>query len=211
MKIEIGESLMLSYFKHIKKCVLYQTNWKSSTNWDINEKLYDKVSFVYNKIVEHSEFSEVFKQSTLEQLIKQSEIDVIGWDGNDKIYVADIAFHEGGLNYNGASETKNRVFKKLLRSYLTLLAYFPNKKYELIFASPKVNKGTEGIITDCFEKLNKDFSEENVIFEYFSNDSFGKEILIPTIEETKKDADTNELFLRAIKLLKLFTNKIEYK
>ena len=33
MKIEIGESLALSYLKHVKKCVIYQTNWKSSSQW----------------------------------------------------------------------------------------------------------------------------------------------------------------------------------
>ena len=34
MKIEIGESLALSYLKHVKNCVIYQTNWKSSSQWD---------------------------------------------------------------------------------------------------------------------------------------------------------------------------------
>ena len=33
MKIEIGESLALSYLKHVKKCVLYQNNWKISSKW----------------------------------------------------------------------------------------------------------------------------------------------------------------------------------
>lgn len=28
MKIEIGESLLLSWLKHIKECQLVQTNWK---------------------------------------------------------------------------------------------------------------------------------------------------------------------------------------
>jgi len=204
MKIEIGESLMLSYLKHIKKCFFYQANWKVSSNWDIDENSNDKVSFIYGNIINHSEFSEIFKQSKLEQLIKQSEIDVIGWDGKDKIYAADIAFHEAGLNYGSKIETKNRVFKKLLRSYLTLLAYFPNKKYELIFASPKVHNATEEIIKDYFNILNKDFSEKNVTFNYISNDLFKDEIFIPTIEKTKIDSDTGELFIRAVKLLNLF-------
>jgi hypothetical protein len=204
MKIEIGESLMLSYLKHIKKCRFYQTNWKISSNWDIDENSNDKLLFVYDNIIKHSEFSEIFKQSKLEQLIKQSEIDVIGWDGNDKIYAADIAFHEAGLNYGSKIETKNRVFKKLLRSYLTLLAYFPDKKYELVFASPKVHNATEDTIKDYFKVLNNDFSKENVTFKYISNDIFRDEILIPVISETKIDSDTNELFIRAIKLSSLF-------
>jgi hypothetical protein len=204
MKIEIGESLMLSYLKHIKKCLFYQANWKVSSNWHIDDISSDKVLFSYNNIIKHPEFSDIFKASKLEQLIKQSEIDVIGWDGNDKIYAADIAFHEAGLNYGSKIETKNRVFKKLLRSYLTLLAYFPNKKYELIFASPKVHNATEDIIKDYFNVLNNYFSEENVTFRYISNNVFRDEIFIPTIEKTESDSDTNELFIRAVKLSNMF-------
>lgn len=210
MKIEIGESLMLSYLKHIKKCTFYQTNWKVSSNWGIDENTYDKVLFNYNNIIKNPEFSDIFK-SELNQLIKQSEIDVIGFDGQNKIYTADIAFHENGLNYGSKIETKNRVFKKLLRSYLTLLAYFPNKNYELIFASPKVHNATEEIIMDYFNVLNKYFSKENVVFKYISNDIFRDEIVIPTIEKTKLDSDTNELFLRAIKLSNLFEMIVKNK
>jgi len=58
MKIEIGESLMLSYFKHIKKCILYQTNWKVAIkNWGIDENL---ITDNYNKIIEQHGFSELF-------------------------------------------------------------------------------------------------------------------------------------------------------
>jgi hypothetical protein len=203
MKIEIGESLMLSYLKHIKKCIFYQVNWKVSSNWPIDEDAFDNVLFNYNNIIKNPEFSDIFK-SELKQLIKQSEIDVIGMDSHNKIYTADIAFHENGLNYGTKIETKNRVFKKLLRSYLTLLAYFPNGNYELIFASPKVHNATEIIIKDYFTVLNQNFSKENITFKYISNDAFRDEIVIPTIEKSKEDSDTSELFLRAIKLSDLF-------
>jgi hypothetical protein len=203
MKIEIGESLMLSYLKHVKKCIFYQTNWKVSSNWSVNQNTFDKVLSTYTSIIKNPEFSDIFK-SELNQLIKQSEIDVIGIDSNNKIYTADIAFHENGLNYGSKIETKNRVFKKLFRSYLTLLAYFPDRKYELIFASPKVHNATEQIILDYFTVLNTNFSNENVTFKYVSNEKFRDEIIVPTIDKTKEDSDTNELFIRAIKLSNLF-------
>lgn len=38
MKIEIGESLLLSWLKHIKECQLVQTNWKASYKWDLQNK-----------------------------------------------------------------------------------------------------------------------------------------------------------------------------
>jgi hypothetical protein len=34
MKIEIGESLFLSWLRHVKGCQLVQTNWKSVSEWD---------------------------------------------------------------------------------------------------------------------------------------------------------------------------------
>ena len=98
MKIEIGESLMMSYLKHVKKCIFYQLNWKISSNWDTPENS-ENIQFVYNKIISYPEFTGIFKKSELDQLIRQSEIDVIGMDSNNKIYAIDIAFHEGGLSY----------------------------------------------------------------------------------------------------------------
>lgn len=201
MKIEIGESLVLSYLKHVKKCVFYQTNWKSSSNWETFND--EKVQSIYEKIKKDLVF-DVFKKSQLSQLLKQSEIDVLAMDTGNTIYAVDIAFHEAGLNYGSKEETKNRIFKKLLRSYLSLLSYFPDKNYELIFVSPKVNNATEEIILAYFYELEKTFSNENVKFKYISNEIFRDEIIIPTIKSTNDDSDTNELFLRTAKLLSLY-------
>lgn len=201
MKLEIGESLILSYLKHVKKCVFHQTNWKSSSNWETFND--EKVQSIYDKIKENLVF-DVFKKSKLSQLLRQAEVDVIGMDSSNTIYAIDIAFHEAGLNYGSKEETKDRILKKLLRSYLSLLSYFPDKSYELIFVSPKVNNATEEIIRAYFSELEKHFSSENVKFKYISNENFRDEIIIPTIKGTIDDSDTNELFLRATKLLSLF-------
>lgn len=48
------------------------------------------------------------------------------------------------------------------------------------------------------------FCKKNVTFIYLSNEDFKKEILINTINKSKDDADTNELFIRAHRLLQLF-------
>ena len=201
MKIEIGESLMVSFLKNVKKCIFYQSNWKVSSNWEFSD--YNLVQKMYEKINENLVF-DVFKKSNLNQLIKQSEIDVIGMDTKNTIYAVDIAFHEAGLNYGSKDETKDRVIKKLLRSYLTLLSFFPDKNYKLLFVSPKVNNATEEIIKTYFSELDKNFSNENVEFKYISNNIFRDEILIPTINCSIDDSDTNELFLRAVKMLNLF-------
>ena len=206
MKIEVGESLMLSYLKHVKKCIFYQTNWKVSSKWGVSNETFDKVQYVYDKIKKHPEFGEIFTPE-LNQLIRQTEIDVIGLDSNDCVYTGEIAFHEAGLNYGSKVETKNRVFQKLLRSYLALMAYFPNKKYELLFASPKVNQATEVIISDYFKVLQRDFAEENASFKYVSNNNFFENILEPAILESRNDSDTNELFIRSMILNNMFERK----
>ena len=296
MKIEIGESLALSYLKHVKKCTFYQTNWKISSRWDtFNEEAVEKV---FNKINEYDVFENFFpskklkekvalyqklkqtqkdtnkpiiqqteietienmrkkaeidatnkkskqteidalnqihKQNetytynneltqtkidaickilkkaetdALNQILKQAEIDTIGMDKEGKIYTMDIAFHEGGLNYRSNKEdTARRIIEKLLSSYMMLLRYFPDRDYEITFASPKVREETEKSIIPKFDGLKKLFSNEKVEFKYISNDAFKKEILDKTIETSTDNSDTNELFMRSYKLLKLF-NKI---
>lgn len=106
MKIEIGESLALSYLKHVKKCVFYQTNWKSSSQWKMfNEgivaNIFSKIKNIEDEIEDEiEEFNNIFR-SDIDQTLKQAEIDVLGIDQNGKIYAMDIAYHEKGLNYKG--------------------------------------------------------------------------------------------------------------
>lgn len=86
--------------------------------------------------------------------------------------MVEVAFHEGGLNYGSKIETKNKIFEKLLRAYLIGLAYFPNKELKIIFATPKTNPATKEIIDDYFELLEREFSSENVHFQFVTNDNF---------------------------------------
>lgn len=201
MKIEIGESLCLSYLKHVKKCVLYQSNWKSSSKWEsFNSK---EVEAIFKTIKKHNTFKKVLKQSTPQQFLKQAEIDALGIDQGRKVYAIDIAYHEFGLNYGSTEKTTQRLMKKYLRSYLILLSYFPNRGYEIIFASPKVNKTVEVSILIALKELNETFANERVEFKYFSNEAFREEILNKSITNSEKDPDTNELFMRAYRLLQI--------
>ena len=232
MKIEIGESLALSYLKHVKKCVLYQNNWKISSKWakpNEEENKNKDARTVEGKVFEeiYIIFKEIFKSDTLNQTLKQAEIDALGMDKEGKVYAVDVAFHEGNLNYKGG--TANCVKKKLLRSYLILLRYFPDRDYDIIFASPKVgptvnsdicnvlkfnkskadNKEINKSELNDFEKLKR-FLNDNIEFKnkvrfiYISNEYFKKGFLYNTIEASESDSDTNELFMRSYKLFQLF-------
>lgn len=203
MKIEIGESLIYSWLKHVKKCRIVQTNWKISSNWEKENSIHDEVMYLFQKIQKDTEFSDVFK-TELEQTLKQAETDVIGLDNNNNVYFVDSAFHESGLTYGSKLETKNRVCKKLLRAYLTALEFFPNRSYKFIFACPKVINSTKKIISEYFEVLNYRYGNERVSFEFYADEKFRDEILIPTLEKTENEADTTELFLRSCKMLGIF-------
>lgn len=224
MKIEIGESLALSYLKHVKGCIIYQTNWKASSHWTINNK--QKLAAIFDKVRKEEAFSGIFKQSELDQFLKQAEINAIGIDQTGKIYAIDIAYHGNGLGYGSTEESKERIMKKLVRSYLSILCYFsspssfpkpsPEKeRCEIIFASPRVTGEREESIREYFNELKAllgaELKEDKVVLKYVSNDEFKEQILDPTIEAGEEDADTNELFLRSYKLLNLPYTKAKTK
>lgn len=209
MEIEIGESLCLSYLKHVKRCVIYQTNWKSSSQWAFLGEGKD-ASEAFERLVKDGLLSFQGKtKPSFSQFLKQAEIDILGINlFEKKMYVMDIAYHEDGLNYKNEDRTIKSFKKKLLRSYLLLRSYFPEDyKYEIIFASPKVRPKLNKELEDATEVLNdlRDdvLSKGAVVFKYIANDKFKDKILDPTLEASKDDADTNELFLRSYKLLSM--------
>ena len=86
-----------------------------------------------------------------------------------------------------------------------MLGCFPGKKCTVIFASPKVDAAKQDLIMPALEELQADarFKDERITFEYIANDKFKAEILDQTIEASRNDADTNELFLRSYKLFSM--------
>jgi hypothetical protein len=215
MKIEIGESLAVSYLKHVKRCVIYQTNWKSSSQWAFLGEVKD-ASEAFERLVKDGLLSFQGKtKPSFSQFLKQAEIDILGINlFEKKMYVMDIAYHEDGLNYKNEDRTIKSFKKKLLRSYLLLRSYFPEDyKYEIIFASPKVRPKLNKELEDATEALNdlRDdvLSKGAVVFKYIANDKFKDKILDPTLEASKDDADTNELFLRSYKLISMPYTKLK--
>lgn len=204
MKIEMGESLLRAYFKDVKECLITQTNWKVSENWKADESDSAQLQDIYEKIRSDSNFADAFK-TELAQTLRQAEVDVIGIDAAGKLYLAEVAFHEAGLNYGSKTETKDRVIKKLLRAWLAAMKFFPGHRYEIIFASPKVNPATDKIIREYFDILSESFESPDAHFAYYANDSFRDEILLPTYEKSRAESDTSDLFIRSVRLLDLFS------
>lgn len=203
MKIEIGESLVYSFLKHEKQCLIAQTNWKSSGKWEVSETAKDDALKAFERINQYPEFKDIFKKSNFEQTLKQAEIDVLGMDAEQHIYAFEVAFHENGLQYGGKIATRDRVFKKLLRAYIILKYYFPEQQHIIGFCSPKINPATEEHIKDYFKILKDYFEADKVKFEYYANEKFTTDIVEKVIAATADEADSSELFARAVKLLKI--------
>ena len=110
MKIEMGESLFYSWLRHVKECQIVQTNWKASSQWQLQHE--DELAELMTATDEHfgSKYGyKIYKKnSSLSQLIQQGECDAVGISiQNDglRYYAVDVAFHESGLNYGTREET----------------------------------------------------------------------------------------------------------
>ena len=121
MKIEMGESLFYSWLRHVKECQIVQTNWTTSSQWQLNneEHLEEIMTLTDKFFFDKYGYSIYKKTSSLSQLLQQAECDAIGVEiqgGTNKIYAVDVAFHEAGVNYGGREATIKKIISKSLRT-----------------------------------------------------------------------------------------------
>lgn len=221
MKLEMGESLIYSWLRHVKACRIVQTNWKPSSVWELQKP--DDLKTMFELIDENfkREFNanslELFKKNAdLNQIIKQGECDVIGWtirNGKNYFYAVEVAFHLGGINYGDKKITTAKVLEKMARAAFCLKGFFDTNEGEIIFASPKIYPSVEQILVPAIDNLQKIFIELdcNFHFKLLHNKSFQEEILKPVLELCSKGAinDTSELFVRSYQLCNLFSDSNE--
>lgn len=216
MKIEIGESLILSWLRHAKHCQMVQLNWKPSINaWSLQnqntiEKIIIEATDHFNTNYEMNIFK---KNSSWSQLLQQGEIDALGIDINSgvvkSLFAVDIAFHESGLNYGSKEETVARIVKKMIRSALLTYGYFNVHQAEFIFATPKVHLSTLKLLTICIADLSRFFEKYNLQYEFtlICNDEFKNQIFNVVTAFAGSISDTSELFMRSIQMYNLFSNE----
>lgn len=215
MKIEAGESLVYSWMRHVMKCQIVQTNWKTSPSWELSnvdelESLFDEISdyFFDNHGIE------VFKKSGLRQALQQVECDVIGTSGGEggiELYAAEVAFHESGLNYGSKDVTIAKVLSKMARIALCLMGYFGATTGAILFASPKINPAVLDLLDEHVAKLERMFQSHGLGFAFMivANDDFSDEILGPVLKLGSVVADTSELFMRCYQLFSMYSDRNE--
>lgn len=214
MKIEIGESLLYSWLHHAKECQIVQTNWKPAPEWELRDK--DRLLEFMQKSDEYFQSTfeyGIYKGSSLDQLVRQAEIDVIGLslasDGCS-VFAVDVAFHEGGLNYGGRDSTVSRIIKKCLRTAMCLYGYFgAETRGEIIFASPKIHNAEITDLEPCIVSMNELLVESSFPYtvRIIANQDFNDLILKPILIASEGASDTNELFIRSYQMFQMFAGK----
>ena len=214
MKIEIGESLLLSWLKHIKECQLVQTNWKASYKWELkNKEILEQLMKTSNELFSQKHGYDIYKGNrSLAQLIGQAEIDVMGIsyeENQSHIYAIDVAFHEAGLNYGSKDETVTRVIKKCLRTAMCIYGYFSFNTGTIIFTSPKINPSVVQDLMNCVDDISLVLKDLGLNFKIriIGNDDFSEKILEPVLNVLGDVADTSELFMRSLQMYNLFAGK----
>lgn len=212
MKIEMGESLLYSWLRHVKECQVVQTNWKISPQWELKNRDQISTFLIESDRVFQKQFnSSIYKNITLDQFFKQAEVDVLGislTENGSSVYAVDVAFHEAGLNYGLRVETVARVVKKCLRTAMCLYGYLNIKEGEIIFASPKIHNAVLVDLHPLIELSNQILSDSGLEFHVriIANDDFEKKILSPILVASKGISDTSELFLRSYQMYRMFAS-----
>ena len=219
MKIEVGESLMLSWLRHAKNCQLVQLNWKPSTSsWELhNENELKDIMEKVDELFKNQFQLSIFKKNTHSSLLKQAEIDALGVEFNstsiENIYGIDVAFHENGLNYGSNDETVARVIKKMIRTAMVIYGYFNLSKGNIIFASPKIGNNIYAPLSRYVDRLNEFMGKLGFHFHFkiYGNERFREKIFYPVINLSSSVADTSELFMRSIQMYNMFGEALESK
>jgi len=214
MKIEMSESLLYTWLRHIKGCQLVQANWKKpSLSWEMkNEDTINTLMSSYIDLLRKNYNKRLYKRKvSVPQLLLQSEIDVLGasFDGDTpNLYAIDVNFDELESSYNDIDKTIVKVAQKILTTVMFLYGHFDKKTGDIIFAFPKID---ESIISPL-DKLISDI--QNLLYKFdltyniriIANDDFYDKIMQPVINASKFANDSKDLFMRSIQIYNLFSN-----
>lgn len=214
MKIEIGESLLLPWLRHVKNCKIAQTNWKPSfLSWEIKnevtlQKLMTDSDFFFREKYDYEIYG---KTSSYSKLIQKAKIDVLGiaYENDDPyIYSINAAYHEDGLDYGSEDDTAIKVINSMLRAAICIYGYFGWSTGDIIFASPKIKKDTLEILKPCIEQASIVLRDNglNYNLQLIANRDFNEKIIQPVLAVTSLVGGTAELYVRRLQSDNLFTD-----
>ena len=238
MTIEMGESLMASWLKHVKCCQVVQSNWKYSTSWkkELGEKKSKKRHREIELLVKEAQQKlGILKRkqtkkiaAIVDSMFRQVECDVLGVKFTSDVpeYIAtEVAFHGKGLHYTPPKSsaiddaidfTAQKIITKMFSTAMVLYWSFGVKKAQLIFASPKTIPSFKTKIDGKVEALKEFFrkhKEFEYSFDFITNECFKKEVFERVREKIEQVADVSELYMRAVLLSEMISGDgdLEYE
>ncbi len=216
MKIEMGESLVYSWLKHVRRCAFIHANWKAplENQWRNVEELADILGELRGLLGDAA--IDILGNDNIRQFIRQTECDEIGLnrnnDGSFSVTAMEVAIHlkRDGLHYNGIRHgstvrenvSDDKVPAKLIGIAFAVYACTSIRNGEISFATPIADEDILGrirarllIVENCLAQHGFNFS-----FHVYANEAFYTEILRPVLAVVNDVSDTGELFVRAMQI-----------
>ncbi|WP_223670371.1 hypothetical protein [Kangiella shandongensis] len=207
MKVEVGESLIRSWLRHVEGCEFAELNWKPSSTWskepnDTIQSLFDSSKNLWPGSI---------STNNLSQFLKQSEIDVLGYkqslEDEPILHLVDIAFHSNGLNYGDAQTSAQKIYKKLVRSALLAMTYYSKADTNIYFITPFIRPGVLTAVSEAVNKARQVFEQETgITIELITGDDFFSRVLKEVLDLRSEVADTSEIFMRSWQLIAPFVD-----
>ena len=201
MKVEIAESVIMSWLRHAQGCVVTQMNWKPSPTWAVaRERELTQAFDAVRSFASEAIGVQIFTRGEFRQFLRQTEIDVLGLrladgTGAPAVIAVETAFHENGLQYGSADETIGRVLKKLIRAAFALEAYVDAGEAAVIFATPKmaepIRRGVQQHLAQLESLLSRqaNLAIHRMSFRIIANEEFASEVLEPVLSQVDAVAD----------------------
>lgn len=212
MKIEVGESVLYSWLRHVQGCAVTQLNWKTSPHWVAPAVELRTMRSLAEAVQNNFRGVNwvIFKNDQdLSQALRQVECDAIGIKTEENgfsVYAMESAFHENGLNYGGREVTCAKVVSKLVRVAIALNLYMRGCRHSVIFVSPKISDAIQTDLTRALEQVSDIFEAHGYPcdFQLIGNDDYLNTILHPVVGVSQTVSDTSELFLRSLQLMQIY-------
>jgi hypothetical protein len=235
LKLEVGESLSLSWLRHVRGCQVVQLNWKISPKalgmfledrgkYGALQQVFTaaRAAFKLDPLLGDAGRHVLKTGVDFDQFIRQGEIDALGLrlnhrdSGHTDVHAVavEVAFHEGGLNYGSKFESAARIAKKMLRGAFLLSGPLGVASGEVVFATPKVGNSTRKLIEPMVDHVREFWNTQAAAhhlptceFSFDSGPDFESKLLRPLLEAGQDVADTSELFLRSFQMLRMFKSE----
>ena len=195
MKIEMGEQIVASWLKHIKHCVVVNTNWKASPYWvpAVSDGEIGSICTAANEYFngEDLRILDISDENAGENddgvwqnMLLQTECDVVGVahsareQGKQLIYAVESAFHRNNIHYSkqkrswrplglsGATVTAWNVALKMFKNALSMYRWYGVKDAHIVFVAPKSSESVENEILNVCNNVVEFYREQGFAFEF---------------------------------------------